>query len=620
VYLATSLLTGKKVAIKIFDQNAEAVNRFAQELRVLSKVNHPNIRHLIGFGRTIGTDSCFLVLEHIDGRDFVSASRTMSQHHFHSMIVEILRALDYLHRKGLTHGDLKPQNILVASSSPSKPGQPIVKLIDLGFGIDGSYSGQDLLKGTPLYLAPEIIRGQRPTIRSDLYSLGAILYECLVGAPPFDGSDIGQIIQGHLNTPPRAIEEDALRELHPLILQLLSKEPERRPVSPGHASRILNSLSRIEPVRLETAESCRAYATTLPLMGREQILSDFTRLLTTACRTVSQSRTHFVLIPGPEGFGKSRLLRELTVLAQIFDLGVIAHPGHQPQSRPDPFENVLHNMFGDSSTLPLLIAIDDAFGNDGQSLIPLEALLSNVDNPRVVALTLNTSSVDLDVLSEIKATLSTHGELHVWPVAPLGHSEVKAAVEGGLGGRLSDDAAVRNLYEMSGGIPFILMELLADYLDKGYISVDRDVLTITSPSNSSSTPPVITKRLEALMKHEDSSQLEIVCSLSIVGEPIDVQQLGIILKRDPASLLSSCRHLEHRGIIKSTSHAGSSRFTVGSGFLRTHSSSRISSERKTRLHDTVASWYLSRPQDPDARAHAAVHTIAAGRREENTIA
>src|SRR5262249_22311515 len=130
-----------------------------------------------------------------------------------------------------------------------------VKLLDFAFAGRRRELPFRSLAGSPSYMAPELIRGESPTVASDLYALGAILYECLAGVTPFGGDDPEAALRGHLHETARPIERQALRELHPITFQLLAKDPLRRPSSAAEVLRVFNSVSAGVPIRLHTEES-----------------------------------------------------------------------------------------------------------------------------------------------------------------------------------------------------------------------------------------------------------------------------------------------------------------------------------------------------------------------------
>src|SRR6267143_903769 len=149
IYLAKHTITGETRALKVFSSNDPAVvDVFANELAVLAEASHPNLIGLLDHGRTTDTGANFLAFEYVSGKDFVSASRDVSQHQFYAMLAQVCRALDYLHCRALVHGDLTPQNLLVYLQSASKPEPPVVKLVDVGFSTSLRMPSDGKLRGS----------------------------------------------------------------------------------------------------------------------------------------------------------------------------------------------------------------------------------------------------------------------------------------------------------------------------------------------------------------------------------------------------------------------------------------------------------------------------------------
>ncbi|PYS97472.1 MAG: hypothetical protein DMF50_00585, partial [Acidobacteria bacterium] len=309
VYLADHTITGEARALKVFESNEPAaVDFFANELAVLAETSHPNLIALLDHGRTTDSGANFLAFEYVSGTDFVSASRDVSQHQFYAMLAQVCRGLDYLHCRGLIHGDLKPQNLLVSAQGASKREAPLVKLVDVGFSTSLRKPSDGKLRGSATYLAPETILGERPTTSSDLYSFGAVLYECLAGRPPFMGDDVGAVLQQQLQDQPQPIEGEVLKELHPIVYRLLSKIPTRRAASAAELLQQLNSASPAGQFRLHTADTWASITRSGPMVGRQGLLHVPLETLRSLRGGTSRQRAPCLLIIGPPGVGKSRMV------------------------------------------------------------------------------------------------------------------------------------------------------------------------------------------------------------------------------------------------------------------------------------------------------------------------
>jgi len=258
VYKAEDAVLGRCVALKTLHRRyAEEVSfrvRFKQEARVMASLDHENIVKVYDISQD-GEIPC-IVAEYIDGRDvgdmLKSAPDGRLNERFTRRIVEqLLSALDYAHRRGIIHRDVKPSNILISEEGA-------VKVAD--FGIARIVEEEEVGKpgeiiGSARYISPEQLKGEETTPRSDLYSVGILLYHCLTGRPPFSG-DARSVARQQIHkepTPPRKLDKTISLHMQAVILKALAKNPEDRYPS---ASAMLNNLRRDN--RTSTAEFARA--------------------------------------------------------------------------------------------------------------------------------------------------------------------------------------------------------------------------------------------------------------------------------------------------------------------------------------------------------------------------
>ncbi|MHC5539229.1 serine/threonine-protein kinase, partial [Singulisphaera rosea] len=228
VYRATDRVLGRTVAIKLLKDRGdeEVAEKLRLEAQILARLVHDKIVRLYDFGESEGT--CFLVMEEVDGSVFASRWRFLPLEDRLRICGQVAEALDYAHRQGVIHRDVKPGNVLLTPSDAAK-------LSDFGLSVVLSEVGDvsGTIRGTPSYMSPEQAQGKSLDHRTDLYSVGVMLYECATGAVPFMGR-VMSVIDQHIHAippDPRLKNPEISPTLEGLILSLLEKNPGKRPAS-----------------------------------------------------------------------------------------------------------------------------------------------------------------------------------------------------------------------------------------------------------------------------------------------------------------------------------------------------------------------------------------------------
>jgi serine/threonine-protein kinase len=244
VYLARQLDLHRPVALKILSPSPDADDRAAFEVRfrleaeTLAALNHPNIVTLYDYGQT-DDGRCYLALEYIDGPRFTDLLREgpLPAERIVPLVLQVLRALRYAHRRGVVHRDLKPSNLLIRTDDD---GEEQVKVVDFGLvkvlEDDQSLTRAGLVLGSPHCMAPEQVRGDDVDHRTDLYALGVLLFRALTGVWPFHGDSGTATMIAHLQQPvPRMASLAPAIAVPPaverVVLACLSKDPSGRPES-----------------------------------------------------------------------------------------------------------------------------------------------------------------------------------------------------------------------------------------------------------------------------------------------------------------------------------------------------------------------------------------------------
>ncbi len=235
VYQAVQVGSDLRVAIKLLPpEAATATNaeRFLREIAVTKSLEHPGILSLIDSGASDGL--YWYVMPFVAGetvREILVARGLMSIADALRISVQVASALTYAHDRGIIHRDLKPENIMVAD------GQALIVDFGLARAVDvqSNLTGAGMPLGTPAYMSPEQISGaSEADARADLYSFACVVYEMLTGRPPFIGTTVLHLLQGHLNLVPDPPSRHR-REIDPAtdaaVTKALAKSPEHRPAS-----------------------------------------------------------------------------------------------------------------------------------------------------------------------------------------------------------------------------------------------------------------------------------------------------------------------------------------------------------------------------------------------------
>jgi len=252
VYLGEHTMLGRPAAIKILlpalSHDREMVGRFFNEARATTAIRHPGIVEIYDFG-FLPDGAAYIAMEMLDGESLASRLRRVGRLPVAAAIDfgrQVAAALHAAHGRGITHRDLKPDNMFLIRDP--EIGER-VKLLDFGIAKlvsedGGNRTRTGVVMGTPVYMSPEQCRGTATLDhRADLYSLGCVLYELVTGRPPFVAESAGDIIAHHLYFQPEPVRKhDASvpEPLEQLIMALLAKEPAMRPASAAEVSTILD--------------------------------------------------------------------------------------------------------------------------------------------------------------------------------------------------------------------------------------------------------------------------------------------------------------------------------------------------------------------------------------------
>lgn len=315
VYRATDRLTGETVALKqiklsnnlhINDSLASGASEdnlrlaIAHEFQILAGLRHPHIISVLDYGFDEERQPFFTMTYLPESQNILEAAQDTPLERKIELIQQLLQALAYLHRRGVLHRDLKPDNVLVTDGT--------VRVLDFGLSSSDKMTGGDSV-GTPLYMAPELFEGETYGQAADLYAVGVMLYQMLTNEHPIAPFDHG-FLDRVLNEAPDFEKVDA--QIRPFLTRLLAKTAAERFATTTAAIHVLAE-ALDQPLTLENDSIRESYLQAATFVGREPEMAQ----LTDALARAKYGAGTVTLLGGESGVGKSRLLDEFRTYALV---------------------------------------------------------------------------------------------------------------------------------------------------------------------------------------------------------------------------------------------------------------------------------------------------------------
>jgi len=571
---------GQERALKVLKSSRieSGLPRFRREFHALRRVEHENVIRVYGWGSLRGHP--YILMEYVEGLDLHTVIRAFKDLdsdarwlRCEQILADLCRALAYIHRRGLVHRDLKPSNVMVDGSGRCK-------LTDFGIVKDLDPASDPFvsttLVGTWAYASPEQITGQAIDHRSDIYSLGVILYAMLTGRRPFAARDMAGYLAQHRDKrpmEPRRLDTRIPEHLEEICLKMLAKAPRDRFQS---ASEILDSLQQLD---LEGAEPTTTdeHIWEPSLVGRKPQ----TEVLRDAVSALTRGQGGVVILEGAEGTGRSRMLR-----AAVEHAAVIGIPVHQGAitSQASSYDALVHiatdigrelgarvppelaraiavfargrgSMAGDiryqlydgvRETLetlledgPRIITVDDAH----MAQAPLVSLLAYLVRTVVIRdalplLVLVTARDDVD--APALDSFRDGAELGMAPtrvvLAPLSDREVRRLVVLSVGDSPKARSLSTRLYAETRGNPFYVAEFLRSLIQQNRpISEQLDELEQVDAATEEMSghleiPPGVRQVVLGRLARLDAHERHLVEALAVAGRETDQDVLLDVLE------------------------------------------------------------------------------------------
>ncbi len=639
VYKVEDLTDGSTLALKLSPEESseEDIVRFKREFYTLARLRHPNIVEVKDFG-ILGkgetpeprqTQSrCYFSMEYIEGEDalhFFDKKRPLTKRtcdFLYSALSQLCHALFYIHSKGLVHCDLKPGNILISKQTSKTREQeqvsgefPTVKMLDFGLAGEMNSSSPSFAAGTLGYMAPEVLRSGKADSRSDLYSLGIVLWEILANRRAFPGDEPISIIRDNLTkelSPPTSYDSTIPEALEKMTLRLVSKEPRERYRS---ALEVIQELSSIAPhISVGKLPSERFYLPTSGLVGRDAVLSSFQSLLHKARRGAGQ----VVMLRGERGIGKSRLLQEFKFEAQLSGSTVVLGACCQSEKTPfSPWRHALSRLQRDDTQIPhflqeassrqggpqaeklhifermasrivglskgvakpLVILIDDLDLADSNSLDFFTYLSLSLERSSVLLAAFcekNTDSADrLDELEEMEFAKKIE-------LRELKLPDTNLMISNLLGSKDSHEAIAKWVHQQAGGNPLLIEETISSLVQDNVLKREGPKWSFEPEDLEKTT---LSKDVESLvnvwLSRLGKKEVELLSLASVLGDGFDLRVLEELSRLEGPLFFQVLDSLEVQNLV---------RREQGTSFAFTHKWTqrilydRISASRRENLH------------------------------------
>ena len=374
VYRVLDLEQDREYALKILNEmmDGQAVRRrFHREFQMLSRLQHPRLVRTYTWG--FAEDRPYFTMDYLPGKTLkkiIADQALLGQFltpHFFDLIQQLAEGLAYVHTQGAVHRDLKPSNIMVLETEEGIE----TTILDLGLAkfrhlhsVSITQTGAAI--GTAEYMSPEQGKGLWVDHRSDLYSLGIILYEMLTGTPPFSGQNPISVIMKHIRESPPPIGEadvEVPEQTQQIVLKLLAKEPVDRYQSAEEVVQALNSVASSRFVLPDDNQRDVPKKVMRPqFVGRESEMKTLRAML----KDVQADKQRVVLISGEAGVGKSRLVEELLGDARVYDFLSLKSAGREEGGQ---IYGALIDAFRQVKTTDLVGRVPDSLETDKFSVM-----------------------------------------------------------------------------------------------------------------------------------------------------------------------------------------------------------------------------------------------------------
>jgi serine/threonine protein kinase/tetratricopeptide (TPR) repeat protein len=658
VYLAHDTLLDRDVAFAIIkteglDEAARA--RITREAQAMGRLgSHPNIVTVFDLGDHEGQP--FMVTELMQGGDVEGLIEKAEGHRLPleraiEIAISVCRGLEFSHGKGIVHRDLKPGNVWLTADGTAKIGDFGLVLLLEGLIDRTRLTQAGMMVGTVSYMPPEQALGGEVTPKSDLYSLGAMLYEMATGRPPFVGDDSIAIIGQHLNTPPVSPSwhrADIPPSLEALILQLLEKDPSQRPES---ASRVLQALASVgKETPEEGVQTLASGPTSNPIYRRVFVGGEAElRQLQTAFDGAISGRGSLAVVVGEPGIGKTAFCEQLstyvalrggkTLVGHCYEEGSLSLPylafvealrTYVLSREPDELRKELGSGAGDVARIvsevrerlqvearpagnpeeeryrllqavsdflrnaatvqPLLVILEDLHDADKGTLEMLTHVARSLSGSRVLIVgTYRDVEVDRShPLSGALAELRRVTSFLRVPLRGLTAEEVQRML-GDMSGQAISWGLAEAVHRQTEGNPLFVQEVLRYLAEEGLITREGGRWRESGPGSLATVIPEGLRDVIGKRLSRLSSECNrILSTAAVIGRDFSLRVLERVAGVSEEALIGALEEATGAAILEEKSTAGSgSSFRFSHAFFRQTLYEEIFAPRRIRIHQQV---------------------------------
>jgi len=650
VYQVSDLVQPERsVALKTIRSHgasASEIARFKAEFRHMARLRHPNVAEVYDFERMQGTADHFFTMQMIAGRDVYQVTEGAPWQTSLDLLVQVCRALAYIHSRRLIHFDIKPANVLVDPSG-------VVKVLDFGIATMRPAGALRRLRGTPAYMAPEIAATQVVDHRVDLFSLGILAYQLFCRALPYAGQSSIDILHKTHPVAFTAAQRDALPEwLRAIVLRLCALEPAARFRTANAVIEEINARGGLD-YRLDTVETRESYIFSTRFIGRDAEYEQINAFIGQRTRGKGKGPP-VLLVGGQSGIGKSRLAREARHHTQLARVSFIESACYeQGVGEYDAIAKILRYAvplaggLGGAALLksfgPELVKVEPALAqtlgtapsellegaererqrlivqvceflvrlaglapyvlhvNDLQWASPatVEVLVylarrlavgeERGERIRLAVLgSFRDDEIDGRPCAELIRTLRDEGAVEMIALRPLGRDAVRELLGSMLGVEELPPAFVDRVAYETGGNPFFAEEVMRVLVEKGSVYLSGGVWAANESVASLEIPGTVAAVFQRRISMLDANERLLLEVLAACAHPTSPALLAEVAALDMDVVHQALGQLEQRGMLERDLDGGELRYRVTHERMRETVYEHLPRSRRTALHRGIA--------------------------------